>query len=142
MVLVVEIGAGIGSDSFSLIMDGIHNLSDEVALALLVLPIVSERTIRKAAALCKPVQLRRTFGDLRLPHFPCCRAPISPCRSFRSCPNRCRLIGAAANWGVARVLRGPSKEDVAIRLASVHNFGFADSGHSRSSDLCLGKFYF
>jgi Co/Zn/Cd efflux system component len=27
------------------------------------------------------------------------------------------------NWGVARVLREPSKEDVAIRLAYVHNLG-------------------
>jgi cobalt-zinc-cadmium efflux system protein len=36
-VLVVEIAAGVGSNSFSLIMDGIHNLSDEVALLLLVL---------------------------------------------------------------------------------------------------------
>ena len=36
-VLVVEIAAGIGSNSFSLIMDGVHNLSDEVALVLLVL---------------------------------------------------------------------------------------------------------
>ena len=35
--LVVEIVAGVGSNSFSLIMDGIHNLSDEVALLLLVL---------------------------------------------------------------------------------------------------------
>src|SRR5215471_20842344 len=35
-VLVVEVAAGIGSNSFSLIMDGIHNLSDEVALLLLV----------------------------------------------------------------------------------------------------------
>ena len=35
-VLVVEIAAGIGANSFSLIMDGIHNLSDEVALLLLV----------------------------------------------------------------------------------------------------------
>ncbi|HET8564683.1 MAG TPA: cation transporter [Candidatus Binatia bacterium] len=33
------------------------------------------------------------------------------------------LIGAAGNWAVARVLRGPSKEDVAIRLAYVHNLG-------------------
>ncbi len=30
------------------------------------------------------------------------------------------LVG---NWGVARVLREPSKEDVAIRLAYVHNLG-------------------
>src|SRR5438105_15036976 len=36
-VLVVEIAAGIGANSFSLIMDGVHNLSDEVALVLLVL---------------------------------------------------------------------------------------------------------
>ena len=36
-VMVVEIAAGIGASSFSLIMDGIHNLSDEVALLLLVL---------------------------------------------------------------------------------------------------------
>jgi predicted Co/Zn/Cd cation transporter (cation efflux family) len=36
-VLVVEIFGGLGFNSFSLIMDGIHNLSDEVALVLLVL---------------------------------------------------------------------------------------------------------
>ena len=32
-VLVVEIAAGISANSFSLIMDGIDNLSDEVALS-------------------------------------------------------------------------------------------------------------
>jgi len=37
VVLVAEIAGGVGSNSFSLIMDGIHNLSDEVALVLLVL---------------------------------------------------------------------------------------------------------
>lgn len=31
------------------------------------------------------------------------------------------LIGAIGNWGVARVLREPSREDPAIRLAYVHN---------------------
>jgi len=31
------------------------------------------------------------------------------------------LIGAGGNWGVARVLRGPGREDAAIRLAYVHN---------------------
>ena len=33
------------------------------------------------------------------------------------------LLAAAGNWGVARALREPSKEDVAIRLAYVHNLG-------------------
>ena len=37
VVLVVEIIGGIGANSFSLIMDGIHNVSDEVALVFLVL---------------------------------------------------------------------------------------------------------
>ena len=42
-VLVVEIAARIGSNSFSLIMDGVHNLSDEIALLLLVLGTALER---------------------------------------------------------------------------------------------------
>jgi len=33
------------------------------------------------------------------------------------------LTAAAANWGVARVLRVSSAEDPAIRLAYVHNLG-------------------
>ena len=33
------------------------------------------------------------------------------------------LLGALGNWGVARVLKVPSREDVAIRLAYVHNLG-------------------
>jgi len=35
--LVVEVGAGIPAKSLSLVMDGVHNVSDEVALAFLVL---------------------------------------------------------------------------------------------------------
>ena len=34
--LVVEIGAGMPAKSLSLVMDGVHNLSDEAALAALV----------------------------------------------------------------------------------------------------------
>ena len=35
--MVVEVGAGVPAKSLSLVMDGVHNVSDEVALALLVL---------------------------------------------------------------------------------------------------------
>jgi cobalt-zinc-cadmium efflux system protein len=56
------------------------------------------------------------------------------------------LIGALANWGVARVLREASKEDAAIRLAYVHNvgdtLGFAHSGSSWKFGIYLGKFSF
>jgi cobalt-zinc-cadmium efflux system protein len=33
------------------------------------------------------------------------------------------LTAAVANWGVARILRGPAAEDASIRLAYVHNRG-------------------
>jgi Co/Zn/Cd efflux system component len=35
--LAVEVGAGIPAKSLSLVMDGVHNVSDEVALGFLVL---------------------------------------------------------------------------------------------------------
>ena len=33
------------------------------------------------------------------------------------------LLAAAANWGVARLLLGPSRNNAAIRLAYIHNIG-------------------
>src|SRR3989442_15662248 len=36
-VLVVELGGGVRASSFSLLLDGVHNVSDEIALAFLVL---------------------------------------------------------------------------------------------------------
>jgi Co/Zn/Cd efflux system component len=46
-----------------------------------------------------------------------------PVEVFGLVPIVAGLIGALGNWGVARVLREPSKEDAAIRLAYVHNLG-------------------
>src|SRR5919197_871532 len=123
-VLVVEIVAGIGSHSFSLIMDGIHNLSDEVALVLLVLAYSLRAGL--SGKLLRYANLFNSVGLLaisallvlhvveRLSH---------PVEIFGLIPIVAGLIGAAANWGVAKVLREPSKEDVAIRLAYVHNLG-------------------
>ena len=91
-VLVVEIAAGIGANSFSLIMDGVHNLSDEVALLLLVFAYTFRAGLSgQAAALCEPVQFGGTSGRLRFPCLARCRASVSPGRSLRSCPDRCGL---------------------------------------------------
>jgi cation diffusion facilitator family transporter len=124
VVLVVEIAAGIGSNSFSLIMDGIHNLSDEVALVLLVLAYslrtgLSGRMLRFAnffnsVGLLVICSFLIWYVVERLSH---------PVEVSGLVPIVAGLIGALANWGVARVLREPSKEDVAIRLAYVHNLG-------------------
>ena len=123
-VLVVEIAGGVASNSFSLIMDGIHNLSDEVALLLLVLAY-SLRT-GLSGKLLHFANLFNSVGLLAICVFLIWRVVerlSSPVEVIGVVPIVAGLIGALANWGVARVLREPSKEDVAIRLAYVHNLG-------------------
>jgi cobalt-zinc-cadmium efflux system protein len=123
-VLVVEIAGGVASNSFSLIMDGIHNLSDEVALLLLVLAY-SLRT-GLSGKLLRFANLFNSVGLLPICAFLIWRVVerlSSPVEVIGVVPIVAGLIGALANWGVARVLREPSKEDVAIRLAYVHNLG-------------------
>jgi len=45
--LVVEVGAGIPAKSLSLVMDGVHNVSDEVGLAFLVLAYSKTKAVRR-----------------------------------------------------------------------------------------------
>jgi cobalt-zinc-cadmium efflux system protein len=123
-VLVVEIAAGIGASSFSLIMDGIHNLSDEVALLLLVLAY-SLRT-GLSGRLLRFANLFNSVGLLFICGFLVWRVVERlslPMEVSGVVPIVAGLIGAAGNWAVAKVLRVPSKEDIAIRLAYVHNLG-------------------
>jgi cobalt-zinc-cadmium efflux system protein len=123
-VLAVEIAAGIGSNSFSLIMDGIHNLSDEVALALLVLAYSLRAGL--SGKLLRYANLFNSVGLLAISGFLIWRVVerlSHPVEVLGIVPIAAGLIGALANWGVARVLRQPSQEDIAIRLAYVHNLG-------------------
>jgi Co/Zn/Cd efflux system component len=122
--LGVEIGAGVPAKSLSLVMDGVHNVSDEVALAFLVLAYslrvgLSGRFLR-SANLFNSVGLLAISGLLvwqvieRLHH---------PQAIVGLVPVIVGLTAAAANWGVARALREAAAEDAAIRLAYVHNLG-------------------
>jgi len=123
-VLVVEIAAGIGSNSFSLIMDGVHNLSDEVALVLLVLAYSLRAGL--SGKLLRYANLFNSIGLLAICAFLVWRVVerlASPVQVPGMVPIVAGLIGALANWGVARVLRESSTEDAAIRLAYVHNLG-------------------
>src|SRR5918996_2354472 len=123
-VLVVEIAGGIGSSSFSLIIDGIHNLSDEVALVMLVLAYSLRAGL--SGKLLRVANLFNSVGLLVVCAFLIWRVVerlSQPVEVFGLVPIVAGLIGAIGNWGVARVLRGPSEEDMAIRLAYVHNLG-------------------
>ncbi len=123
-LLAVEAIGCIGANSLSLGMDAVHNLSDEMALVFLVLAYtlragLSGRFLR-AANLFSSVGLLTVSGLMlwqaivRLIHPPVVLGFI---------PIVAGLIAALGNWGVARALRGPSREDTAIRLAYVHNMG-------------------
>ncbi len=123
-VLVVEIIGGIGANSFSLIMDGIHNLSDEVALVLLVLAYSLRAGL--SGKLLRYANLFNSVGLLVICGFLIWRVAerlSHPVEVLGLVPIIAGLIGAIGNWGVARVLRESGREDPAIRLAYVHNLG-------------------
>ena len=105
-------------------MDGIHNLSDEVALLLLVFAYTFRAGL--SGRLLRFANLFNSVGLLAVCAFLVWRVVERlsyPVEVLGVVPIVAGLIGAVGNWGVARVLREPSKEDVAIRLAYVHNLG-------------------
>jgi len=124
VALVVEVGAGIPAKSLSLVMDGVHNISDEVALAFLVLAYtlrvgLSGRLLR-SANLFNSLGLMAITAVLGWQVVERLRQPQAVAGII---PVVAGLTAAAANWDVACVLREPSAEDPAIRLAYVHNLG-------------------
>ena len=123
-VLVVEIGGGLMAGSLSLITDGVHNLSDEVALGFLLLAYIlrsglSGKLVR-LANLFNSVGLTVTCGFLVWQILERLARPVPV---LGIVPIIAGMLGAAGNWGVARVLREHAPEDAAIRLAYVHNLG-------------------
>jgi cobalt-zinc-cadmium efflux system protein len=103
-------------------MDGIHNLSDEVALVFLVLAYSLRAGL--SGKLLRYANLFNSVGLLAIAALLILRVVerlSHPVEVLGVVPIAAGSVGALANWGVARVLREPSKEDVAIRLAYVHN---------------------
>jgi Co/Zn/Cd efflux system component len=123
-IFVVEAVAGYKADSLSLIMDSIHNLSDEMALVFLylafILPMGISRNLLRSANLFNSVGLVAISGLLlwysvdRLLH----PAPVAGGMAIVV-----GLVAAAANYFVARLLRKPARNNAAIRLAYIHNIG-------------------
>lgn len=123
-IFAVEGAAGIKAQSLSLVMDGFHNLSDEMALVFLYLAFVLSqgvsRTLLRAANTFNSVGLVAISGVLlwqagdRFLH----PAPVQGAVAVIV-----GLAAASANWGVARLLLAPSRNNAAIRLAYIHNMG-------------------
>ena len=124
LVFVVEGIAGIRAGSISLVMDGIHNLSDELALLCLflayTLSVRVSRTLQRIANVLNSVGLLIISTVLIVQAVDRIRHS-SPVLAF--IPAVVGLLAAFGNWCVARVLRGVRDQNPAIRLAYIHNLG-------------------
>lgn len=123
-VTVIEIVGGMASNSLSLIMDGIHNISDEAALLMLLLAYTLATGISRrfllAANFFNSIGLGVVTAYMVLEALERIGTP-KPVLGL--VPVVAGVAGALGNWGVARVLRAAAKEDAAIRLSYVHNLG-------------------
>jgi len=123
-IFVVEAVAGFWAHSLSLLMDSVHNLSDEMALVFIYLAFILSkgvsRNLLRSANIFNSVGLIVVSGVLlwqsveRLLH----PAPVVGLVAIVV-----GLAAAAANWEVARLLWAPGRNNAAIRLAYIHNLG-------------------
>ena len=123
-IFVVEAVAGFKADSLSLIMDSVHNLSDEMALVFLYLAFVMphgvSRHLLRSANVFNSVGLVLVSAVLL---WQAVERMLHPTPVLGSVAIAVGLLAAAANWGVARLLLAPSRRNAAIRLAYIHNVG-------------------
>jgi cation diffusion facilitator family transporter len=123
-IFVVEAVAGYQASSLSLIMDSVHNLSDELALVCLYLAFIVARgpsqKLLRSANLFNSVGLIIISGLLL---WQSVERMWNPVPVHGIVPIIVGLAAAAANWGVARLLLKPSRNNAAIRLAYIHNMG-------------------
>ena len=123
-IFLGEAMAGYQSNSLTLIMDSIHNLSDEMALVALWLAFIvsrgPSRTLLRFANIFNSVGLIVVSGLLMWEAVIRFLHPV-PVQGL--VPVLVGIAAAAANWGVARLLLKPSEHNAAIRLAYIHNLG-------------------
>jgi cobalt-zinc-cadmium efflux system protein len=125
-IVAVELAAGWEAGSLSLVMDGVHNLSDEMALVALylafVLPLGFSRSLLRSANFFNSLGLVAVSGLVLWQAF---ERILHPAPVLGWVPIVVGLGAAAANWAIARLLRAPGRDNAAIRLAYLHNLGDA-----------------
>jgi cation diffusion facilitator family transporter len=125
-IFVAEAAAGFQSQSLSLIMDSVHNLSDEMALAFLYLAFTLSQGVSRNL-----LRVANLFNSVGLVAVSILLLWQAVDRLFNPAPVQSLIVivvglaAAAANWGVARLLRNPGRDNAAIRLAYIHNIGDA-----------------
>jgi len=123
-IVIGEAVAGLQAHSLSLLMDSVHNVSDEMALVFLFVAFFlrgapSKHLLRSANLLNSlglvVMSAVLVWGAIERLWHP---TPITGL-----VPVGIGLAAAVGNWGVARLLWAPGTHNAAIRLAYVHNLG-------------------
>jgi cobalt-zinc-cadmium efflux system protein len=125
-IVAVELAAGWEAGSLSLVMDGVHNFSDEMALIALYLAFVLPQGLSRL--LLRSGNLFNSLGLVAISAFILWQALerfVNPLPVLTWVPIAVGLGAAAANWAIARLLWQPGRHNAAIRLAYVHNLGDA-----------------
>jgi len=123
-ISAVEAVAGFESGSLSLLMDGAHNLSDEMALIFLYLAFILSQGVSRH--LLRTANLFNSLGLVMISGLLAWQAVerfLHPVPVHGAIPIIVRMAAAAANWGVAWLLWKPGRNNAAIRLAYIHNIG-------------------
>jgi cobalt-zinc-cadmium efflux system protein len=123
-ISVVEAAASVPSHSLSLLTDSVHNCSDELALACLYLafflPGYLGRHSQRLANGLNSIGLLALTGEMI---WQGAHRLINPAPVLPLIPLIVGLAAAAANYGVAQLLRAPAADNAAVRLAYLHNRG-------------------
>jgi cobalt-zinc-cadmium efflux system protein len=123
-ISAVEAVAGFKSGSLSLVMDGAHNLSDEMALIFLYLAFILSQGVSRH--LLRTANLFNSLGLVAISGLLAWQAVerfLNPIPVQGAVPIVVGIAAAAANWGVARLLWRPGRNNAGIRLAYIHNMG-------------------
>jgi len=123
-IFIAEGVAGREAHSLSLLTDGVHNFSDELGLAALLLAYLfvrgPSRFLLRSANLINSVGI--IFVSVVLLWEAVTRL-VHPAPTRGAVALLVGLAAAAANWGVARLLARPAALNPAVRLAYLHNLG-------------------
>jgi cobalt-zinc-cadmium efflux system protein len=124
LIFAGEAWAGARANSLSLMMDAVHNFSDELALICLVLAY--SVTARASRSFQRGANLLNGLGLVLISaavSWQAIERLVHPRPVSGWLPIAVGIFGVVGNWGVARLLRPWAPHSATIRLAYLHNLG-------------------
>ena len=122
-IFAVEAVAGYQAGSLALLMDSVHNLSDEMALVFLylafILPLGVSRNLLRSANVFNSVNLIGQRASIVASD----RTSVASYAYRRRRSDHRRPRCCRSQSDVARLLLKPARKNAAIRLAYIHNMG-------------------